>query len=417
MACAIKAVHEARSLADQDPADHVRRRAIGFLNWAHAIDHFVILIFPTVVIGLEVVYGRPYSELIALSTASFVAFGVFSLPAGWLADRWSRRNMMAAFYIGCGLSLAGAALAPNLIALAAALFALGIFAAIYHPVGMAMLIDAAQTRGRTLAFNGVCGNLGAALAAGITAALASWFGWRSAFMLPAFLCVATGIAYLALVPDDYHRTGKRATVADVVLSPKAAVLFFGVYIVIAATSGLTFNTISIALPKILDERIGAGVSLLVVGGLTTAVFLCGALAQLAIGRLVERFSPIHLFAVVVGLQLIGIFWSARADGVQLLAALALSMAAIYAQVTVGDLVLARYTADAWRGRAYAVRYFLTFVASGAAVSAIALLHRSGGFDLVLVATGALTVITFVGVTVITILVSGAEARPAAQPAE
>ena len=72
-----------------------RRRSIAFLNWAHAIDHFVLLIYPTVVIGLEVIYQRPYSELIALSSAAFVAFGVFSLPAGWLADRWSRRNMMA----------------------------------------------------------------------------------------------------------------------------------------------------------------------------------------------------------------------------------------------------------------------------------------------------------------------------------
>ena len=68
----------------------------------------MLLIYPTVVIGLEVVYQRSYSELIALSSTAFVAFGVFSLPAGWLADRWSRRNMMAAFYIGCGLSLAAA---------------------------------------------------------------------------------------------------------------------------------------------------------------------------------------------------------------------------------------------------------------------------------------------------------------------
>src|SRR5262245_56044094 len=125
------------------PSDQsARRLSIGFINWAHALDHYVVLIFPTVVIGLEAIYGRSYAELIALGTASFVAFGVFSLPAGWLADRWSRRNMMAAFYIGCGLSLAAAALAPNLIALATALFALGMFAAIYHPVGMAMLIEA-----------------------------------------------------------------------------------------------------------------------------------------------------------------------------------------------------------------------------------------------------------------------------------
>jgi MFS family permease len=395
-----------------------RRRAIGFLNWAHALDHFVILIFPTVVIGLEVVYARPYSELIALGTASFVAFGVFSLPAGWLADRWSRRNMMAAFYIGCGLSLAAAALAPNLVALAVALFALGVFAAIYHPVGMAMLIEAAQTRGRTLAFNGVCGNLGAALAAGITAALASWLGWRGAFMVPALVCVATGLVYAISVPDDRHRAGKRDTRADVVLSPKAALAFFGIYVVISIASGLTFNTVTIALPKIVDERLGEGISLMAVGSLATAVFLCGAAAQMAVGRLVERFPPTYLFTVVVGLQFVGIMWAAHASGAALVLALALTMAALYAQVTVGDLVMARYTADAWRGRAFAVRYFLTFVAAGIAVGAIAILHRAGGFDLVLISTAALTVVTFVGVAAITVLVWGVENRlPQVQPAE
>ncbi|HMV49211.1 MAG TPA: MFS transporter, partial [Blastocatellia bacterium] len=143
-------------------------------------------------IGLQAVYHRSYSELIALSTAMFVAFGVFSLPAGWLADRWSRRNMMALFYVGCGLSLAAAAFAPNLVVLAVALFALGMFAAIYHPVGTAMLIEISKARGRTLAFNGVCGNLGVSLAAAITAALASFLGWRGAFLVPAVLAIATG---------------------------------------------------------------------------------------------------------------------------------------------------------------------------------------------------------------------------------
>ena len=283
------------------PADETARlRAISFLNWAHALDHFVILIFPTVVIGLEVVYGRPYSELIALGTASFVAFGVFSLPAGWLADRWSRRNMMAAFYVGCGASLVAAALAPNLIVLATALFALGVFASIYHPVGMAMLIEAAKVRGRTLAFNGVCGNVGAALAAGISAALAWWLGWRAAFMVPGLICIVTGIAYLALVPDDRHKAGKRDTAADEALPAKAAVAFFVIYIVISICSGLTFNTLSIALPKIVDERLGASISLLAVGGLATAVFLCGALGQIVVGRLVERITPTQLFSLVVG---------------------------------------------------------------------------------------------------------------------
>ena len=135
-----------------------RQLAIGFMNWAHALDHFVILIYPMVVIELEVVYGRSYASLIWLSTASFVAFGLFSLPAGWLGDRFSRRNLLFAFYFGCGASLIAAALAPSLYVLGFALFSLGIFAAIYHPVGTAMIIEKATQRGRTLAFNGVCGN-------------------------------------------------------------------------------------------------------------------------------------------------------------------------------------------------------------------------------------------------------------------
>src|SRR5476651_2062550 len=196
----MKPAHSATAAFDE----RARLRSIAFLNWAHALDHFVLLIYPTVVIGLEVIYKRPYAELIALSTAAFVAFGVFSLPAGWLADRWSRRNMMAAFYIGCGLSLVGVAAAPNLVGLAVAMFALGIFAAIYHPVGMAMLIEASGARGRTLAFNGVCGNLGVSLAAGISAVLATWLGWRAAFFAPAAVSIATGIVYLWLTPDDLH---------------------------------------------------------------------------------------------------------------------------------------------------------------------------------------------------------------------
>ena len=194
----------AMTMSEQDQA---RRTSIGFLNWAHAVDHYVMLIYPTMVIGLEAVYARTYAELIALSTASFIAFGVFSLPAGWLADHWSRRNMMTVFFIGCGVSLAAAGSAPNAIMLAVALAVLGMFASIYHPVGMAMLIEASKARGRTLAFNGVCGNLGAALAAGITAVIASYLGWRAAFFIPAVLCIATGVAYFWLVPDDKHRDG------------------------------------------------------------------------------------------------------------------------------------------------------------------------------------------------------------------
>lgn len=399
-----------------------RRRSITFLNIAHGFDHYVLLIYPTVVIGLEVVYGRPYSDLIALSSAAFLAFGMFSLPAGWLADRWSRRNMMTLFYFGCGISMLAVAMAPNLLVLSAAMFGLGIFAAIYHPVGMAMLIEAASanggTMGRTLAFNGVCGNLGVSLAAGISGALAYWISWRAAFYAPAVLLIVTGFVYFKMTPDDRHHASKRQTKAAVRLTPKLMAVMFGLFLVIALTAGLVFNVLTIALPKIVDEGMVKGVPLVLVGSVATAVLLCGALAQLAIGRLVERFSAHYLFAVVTCLGFIGNFWASYAEGIPLMIALAVAIAAIYAQVTVNDIILARYTADAWRGRVYAVRYFTLFISSGIAIGMIALLHKTGGFGLVLGANAAVALLMFLATLVLTAMVVSIEGRQAGlQPAE
>ena len=407
------------SLSATAADDAARRRSIVFLNWAHALDHFVLLIFPTVVIGLEVVYRRPYSELIALSSAAFIAFGVFSLPAGWLADRWSRRNMMALFFFGSGGSLIAVALAPNLTVLAVAMFALGTFAAIYHPVGMAMLIEASGARGRTLAFNGVCGNLGVSLAAGISAALAYWINWRAAFIAPAIVCIAVGAFYVWMTPGDTHQRGKRKSVPAVTLSPRLMAALFTLFLIIALTAGLTFHILTIALPKIVDERLGDGVPLLLVGGVATAVLVCGAIAQLAVGRIVERIAPHTLFAIITAIGFLGNLWAAYASSsVALLVALAVAVAAIYGQVTVNDMVLARYTADAWRGRVYAVRYFLLFISAGAAIGMISLLHKSGGFTLVLGVNAVIALVICLSTVAMTWMINGIEARHlAAQPAE
>jgi predicted MFS family arabinose efflux permease len=398
--------------------DTRRRLTIGFNNFAHAVDHYVMLIFPTVVIGLEAVYGRPYSELLALGTASFFAFGIFALPAGWLADRWSRRYMMVVFYIGCGLSCAAAALSPNFIALAAALFVLGVFASIYHPVGTAIVVAAATNRGRTLAFNGVCGNLGVSLAAGFTAALTSWLGWRGAFLVPSAVCIATGIAYLILVPDDRKQTAGRGAAPEVRLGFGVMIMVFGLFILIGTTAGLVFNTVTIALPKLIDERIGRSISLTEIGSIATAVFLWGAAAQLAVGRVIERY-PAHLVFAFTGLmQFLGVIWVAYANGYALLGALSFAVAFIYAQVTVNDFVIARYTADAWRARVYAVRYFITYLISGAAITMIAFLYSRGGFDLVLAATAVIALGFVLGTAGVAVLVNGVErGTKVAQPAE
>jgi MFS family permease len=281
------------------------------------------------------------------------------------------------------------------------------------------VLEKAVQRGRTLAFNGVCGNLGVALAAGVTAVLTAAFSWRGAFLVPGLVCIATGAAYLWLVPDEAGRKASRSAMPDVSLSTSTVAMIFGLFVVVALCAGLVFNTLSVALPKIVDERVESGISLVAVGGLTTAVFLCGAIAQLAVGRLVERIQPHILFAACAIMQFCGVVWVAYAHGAALLFALAFTMAAIYAQITVNDLIVARYTADAWRGRVYAVRYFLTFMISGVAVSMIALLYGRGGFGLVLGATAVVAAGFLVAVILIALIANGVEKDrvPQGVPAE
>jgi MFS family permease len=284
---------------------------------------------------------------------------------------------------------------------------LGVFAAIYHPVGTAMIVENAVHRGRTMAFNGVCGNLGIALAAGTTALLTAALSWRGAFFVPGLICVATGAAYLWLIPDEGAHKASRSSSPDVALSPIVAATVFGLFIVVALCAGLVFNTLSVALPKIVDERI-SNISLLEIGGLTTAVFICGAIAQMTVGRLVERVRLYILFAILAVMQFSGVVWTAYAGGASVLFALAFTMAAIYGQITVNDLIIARYTADAWRGRVYAVRYFLTFMISGVAVSMIAVLYGRGGFPMVLGATAFVAFGFLIAVLAIAYIASGVE---------
>ncbi len=72
------------------------RWLVPFLNVGHLLDHLVMLVFPTVVIALARQWDRSYSELLPLALGGFIAFGAFAIPAGWLADHWSRYKMMAA---------------------------------------------------------------------------------------------------------------------------------------------------------------------------------------------------------------------------------------------------------------------------------------------------------------------------------
>jgi MFS family permease len=385
------------------------RRTIAFVNLAHALDHFLLLIYPTAVLVIALERGLSYAELIGLATGAFVAFGFFSLPVGWVADRVGRRNLLAAFFLGGGAACLLVAASSTPLAWALSLFVLGVFTAIYHPVGSAMIVSHSKRLGHDLGVNAVWGNCGAAFAAGVTGVLAAWLGWRWAFIVPGVVCLAAGTAFLVLVRGDGDTLAKARKATTAQVSFASPVILAALFCVTFVAGGITFNIATIALPKAIDERLGLALPIALVGGLATAVFLLGALTQLAVGRLIDRVPIARLFAMVAFFQPFGLALAALTTGVPMLAGLALAMAAIYGQVVINDAMVARYVPGRYQAKAFGIRYFLGFTTSGFAVPAIAWLHTIDGFLAVFLAAASAGLMVFAAALLFVAL-------PAAAPA-
>ncbi|MEF1306069.1 MFS transporter, partial [Vibrio owensii] len=207
-----------------------------------------------------------------------LVYGVMSLPAGWLADRWSRKGMMIVFYFGMGTSALLTALAQTTWQMGLGLCAIALFAAIYHPVGIALIFSSANKTGRAIAVNGLAGNLGLAFAAMGTALLCQWFSWQAAFYVPGLVCLLTGIVYWYAskgVTDIEHVKSRRD---DVTMPLRQLKVLFACAAVVVFFGGLVFQSTTTSLPKIMDAQFSQSLSLS--STLTTSIFVCAAFIQL-----------------------------------------------------------------------------------------------------------------------------------------
>jgi MFS family permease len=357
-----------------------------FLNIGHFLDHLFVLIFATAAaLRLTAEWGMSYAELAPYATPGFVAFGVCAIPAGWLADRWSREGMMAVFFIGIGASAILAGFASGPVSLAACLTLIGVFAAIYHPVGLAMVVEGRERTGVALAVNGVFGNMGVACAALLTGFLIDASGWRSAFFVPGVVSIAVGLLYLLFL------RGGRAVAGDAAAKPAAAppppmgrdvlIRVFAIILFTTAIGGLIFQSTTFALPKIFDERLTdiAGTATLV-GWYAFIVFSVAALAQLVVGYMVDRHSLRVVFAVVAAAQAVFFFVMTHLSGIGSLLVATGFMLAVFGQIPINDVLVGRIARSEWRSRAYALRYIVTFSVMATAVPLIGWMHGAFGFD-------------------------------------
>lgn len=351
-----------------------------FSSLAHTYSHLFTLLYATVVLVLEREWGLSYAELFALSIPMSVLFGAAALPAGWMGDKWSASGMMALFFLGVGGCSIATGSANSPLGIGLGLAGIGLFAAIYHPVGIPWLVRNAVNRGRALGINGVFGSVGTAGAALVAGLLAELWGWRAAFIIPGLLCLVTGLGFVwARQASLLLDRGEDAV-------PQAAPGksdIWRVFWVMSATmlcTGLIYQATAFALPKVFDSRL-SGVfndSMLGIGGMVTIVYTCSALSQLVGGELADRYSLRGVYIAVQWLQIPVILIAMMLIHPALVPVAALMVSLNVAGQPAENSLLAKYTPPQWRGRAFGGKFVLTLGVSSVGVAVIPVIYQLTG---------------------------------------
>ncbi len=382
---------------------------------AHFMHHVLVSLFLTLVISLTIEWGRGYAELIALWTLGSLMIGLGAPLAGWLGDRWGESRVMVLLFFGLGLASVACGLARSPLEMNVALTALGLFGALYHPVGNAWVVKHARERGKAIAAAGVFGSFGVAAGPVVAGVLNDAIDWRWAFILPGLATIAFGVGLVAmkmlsLIPErdgDAHEVHHDAPSAR---DRRNIILILGVTMTLTLIVVTAFVT---ALPKLVETLdLGSKEGLTRVGLLTGAIYLAASGAQFVGGHLADRgaarLTYLRCFAMLAATLV-----AAALTSSWVLVPLAIAVMFLFETIApIETVFVARYAPAGQRGLFFGMRYAISVVGGPAGVWLVSSLYDPAhGFSTLLAVLAGMAVLT----GVIALLLP--QDRPLARPAE
>ena len=353
-----------------------------FLNIGHLLDHFMMLIFAKAAYDSGRYFGLQYDEMIIYGTVGMILFGAAAPLAGFLSDKYGRMTLMIIYHFGIGISAILASLSSSTFQLAMSLALIGFFASIYHPVGIAMLLQRPGVVGLRMGINGVWGNMGIAVAPIITGILLLYGDWRLTFMVPGIICIIFGILFFINITSNENSDNKENdnhNKSDQ-FTPKWQQALFALALS-TASGGFIFGAMSFLLPRYFEIHLNElSTNVAVTGVLAGIVFACASFAQVAVGWLIDRISPrLVLFWIASG-QILFIFLASKFENLSLFFLSIAAMCFVFGQIPIIDTILVRYVPDIWRSKVLSAKFLLNLCIA-ASVLPISSSLLKNGYDL------------------------------------
>ena len=356
------------------------RTALIFSNVGHGFTHMFMVLYATAVLYLPKVFDLPYGELLRLSSLGLVLYGIAALPAGWLGDRWSQIGMMATFFFGIGVGaiVVGLAVGPDRLLIGLSL--IGLFASIYHPVGIAWVVAWADKQGMTLGINGVFGNAGSAIAPVFVGLMIDYVTWRAAFIIPGVLAILVGTGLLIVWRAGWITDVTKDRNPTVAPDSSAFVRVFIVLTITMTCTGFVYSGLTNTMPKLFE----IGLSVALASSYTEIGVFVGIISGLASlssifgGWMADRYSARSIYIIFWTLQIPILFTIVSLSDLLLLVAVLLVLSFMLAFAAAENMLVAQYTPFRWRAVAYGAKFVLALGVGGLTVHLAGWLFDSNG---------------------------------------
>ena len=343
-----------------------------YINIGHFLDHFMMLIFAKAAFDAGRHFGLSYDEIIIYGTLGLFLFGAAAPLAGWLADKYSRSLIIIIYPFGVSLGAFLCFLSSSPIMLGFSIGVIGFFAAIFHPVGIAMLIRDSNKVGIRLGVNGVWGNMGVAAAPVLTGFIILNSNWQLSFLVPSLICLIFGIAQLRGFKEiDIKEEKTKQKISNGLVDGWKIVLLSLTMTTLAG--GFIFGSLTFLIPRIFEVNLsGISVDIAITGLLAGIVYAIASLSQVGVGYLIDRYSPKIILGFVGIGQFFLIYLSSLYIDYALFFVMLMAMFFVFGQVPITDAILVRYVDDQWRARILSVKFLINLCAGASVLPLVSL---------------------------------------------
>ena len=337
--------------------------------------HMFAAFYFAIVLGIEESWKLSYDELIKLWSLGALLVGLGAIPAGWLSDKWSRSSMMVIMFIGMGLSSILCGLSNEKFLLFIGLSFLGLSCSIYHPVGIAWVVNATDKKGRALGINGIFGGVGIGSGAFIAGLLLKYFDWKFAFILPGIISLIIGLILFFFIFNNLisFENVKAKNLEEKNSSNKliiiACIMLFSMF-----GLGLTFQISQTSIPKVFDIRI-ENISTFAIGSIIGIIYGIAGLMTFVGGLMADKFSLKKIYVIGIAAQAPCFFCIAYFSGMPLVFVFLIAAMFNSSVLPAENILLAKFTPEKHHGLIYGVKFIVAFGSAPIAVFLISKIYE------------------------------------------